>query len=54
MKPGIAMDDGAAVHFRDDAVSAIVTARPDANAYRVVQKNGVVEETILDGERVKV
>lgn len=52
--PGIAIDDGAAVHFRGIEIAAIVTARPEANAYAVVPANGAAGETPLSGARVRV
>jgi peptidase E len=52
--PGIAIDDGAAVHFRGTSIAAIVTARTDADAYSVVPANGAAEEKPLPGERLRV
>jgi peptidase E len=51
---GIGIDDGAAVHFRDSRVAAIVTARPEANAYSVVPAAGTFSETLLEGERIRL
>lgn len=52
MRPGIGIDDGAAVHFRDSEVAAVVTARAHANAYTVAVRNGAVLETSLESERI--
>ncbi|MEH6989733.1 peptidase E [Cytobacillus firmus] len=35
IKPGIAADDGVAIHFIEEEVSRIVSSRPDAKAYKV-------------------
>ena len=45
--PGIAIDDGAAVHFVDDKPWRVVSPRPDASAYRVERTGGAVTETPL-------
>jgi len=52
MRPGIGIDDGAAVHFRDARAAAVVMARTHANAYAVAVHDGSVEETALEGERI--
>ena len=54
MPPGIGIDDGAAVHFRESTVAAVVTARDDANAYAVAVRNGKVSETPIETERLRV
>ncbi|GAC1306655.1 MAG: Type 1 glutamine amidotransferase-like domain-containing protein [Vulcanimicrobiaceae bacterium] len=46
--PGIACDDGAALHVVDDAVVTVLSARPNARAYRVERDGGGVRETPLD------
>jgi peptidase E len=51
---GLAIDDGAAVHFRDTNAVALVTSRREANAYRVAASQGVVSETALAIERIHV
>lgn len=51
IRPGIGIDDGAAVHFRDSRATAVVTVRPHANAYAVAVRNGAVSETPLEIER---
>ncbi|MBO1004576.1 Type 1 glutamine amidotransferase-like domain-containing protein [Pseudogracilibacillus auburnensis] len=35
MLPGIAADDGVAIHFTDQEISKIVSSRPNAKAYKV-------------------
>jgi dipeptidase E len=47
MKPGLAIDDGAAVHFVNGEVRRVVTSRPGVTAYRVRVRNGAVEEEPL-------
>src|SRR5262249_41210525 len=44
---GYAADDGAALHFIDDRLHAVVASRPDVHAYRVELKDGRVVETAL-------
>jgi dipeptidase E len=46
--PGIAIDDGATVHFHGANPSAVVAARPESNAYRIASTG----ESILEVERV--
>jgi peptidase E len=48
MRAGIACDDGVALHYKDDSLHAIVSARPPARAYRVEQADGALKETPLD------
>jgi dipeptidase E len=48
--PGLAIDDGAAVHFVDDEVRGVVTSRPGVTAYRVETKSGAAQETALPVE----
>jgi dipeptidase E len=44
---GYAADDGAALHFVDDALHEVVASRPDARAYRLsLQERMVVEEAL--------
>jgi peptidase E len=57
MRPGYAADDGAALHFRGEALHAVVASRPQARAYRVEPRDdGEVAETQLEvtylGERI--
>lgn len=46
--PGYALDDGAAIHFVDDEVHAVLSSRASATAYRVAREEGAVHETALD------
>jgi peptidase E len=47
MRPGLAIEDGAAVHFVDGGVHRVVASRPGATAYQVRVRNGAVEEEAL-------
>lgn len=48
IKPGIAIDDGVAVHWVDGSIKRVVAARNSANAYKVRLENGaVVTESLL-------
>ncbi|VEF46961.1 peptidase E [Bacillus freudenreichii] len=49
IQPGIAADDGAAVHYINGEITKIVTSRPDAKAYKVYF-DGDVKETELESE----
>ena len=49
MPAGYASDDGAALHFVDDRLHAVVTSRMGARAHRVELEAGAVRETTLDG-----
>jgi dipeptidase E len=44
---GVAIDDGAAIHFVDGAVHRIVTSRSNAEAYRVGVTDGAVLEEVM-------
>jgi dipeptidase E len=48
--PGLALDDGAAVHFMNDDIEGVVASRPGATAYRVRRRNEAVEEEALPVE----
>lgn len=48
--PGIALDDGAAVHMVEGAVHRVVASRPQARGYRVRLRDGVVQEEPLETE----
>ena len=48
MLPGFAVEDGVALHFRDTALTRVVSSRPDGCAYRVESSAGGVEETRLE------
>lgn len=44
IRPGLALDDGVALHYRNRTLARIVSSRPHAQAYRVeVRKNTLVE-----------
>ncbi|HSJ38559.1 MAG TPA: peptidase E [Planococcus sp. (in: firmicutes)] len=45
LQPGIAADDGAAIHYVDGEIKKIVSSRPDAKAYFVSPGNEEVLET---------
>jgi peptidase E len=48
LAPGLACDDGTAVHFVDDSLAGVVADRPDAAGYRVEPDGaGGVTETAL-------
>jgi dipeptidase E len=49
---GIAIDDGAGVHFVDDRPQAIVALGPQCRAWEVRNRNGVAEELPLAVPRV--
>jgi dipeptidase E len=48
--PGLAIDDGAAVHFVDDEIHRVVASRPGATAYRLRMRDGAVWEEPLPSE----
>ena len=48
--PGLAIDDGAAVHFVGDEIHRVVASRPGATAYRVREEDGAVREETLPVE----
>ncbi|MFJ5789741.1 Type 1 glutamine amidotransferase-like domain-containing protein [Lysinibacillus sp. NPDC093197] len=43
IKPGIAADDGVAIHFIDQEVGHIVSSRPNAKAYKVYNDKEITE-----------
>jgi dipeptidase E len=48
LKPGLACDDGAALHFIDDSLHRIVSSRVSARAYRLtVEKNSAKEQELI-------
>ena len=47
IKPGLALDDGAAAHFVDGELQQVVTSRPNARAYRLSVEAGQVVERAL-------
>jgi dipeptidase E len=46
--PGLAADDGAAVHFRGEDVWRVVRSRQEAQVYRVGVEGGEIKETVLE------
>lgn len=48
--PGLALDDGAAVHFVDNEIQGVVASRLGATVYRVERRNGAVQEDPLPVE----
>ncbi|HEX8855218.1 MAG TPA: peptidase E [Thermoleophilaceae bacterium] len=46
--PGIAADDHVGVHYVDERLEQVVSARPGATAYRVEARDGGATETPLD------
>ncbi|OIU68556.1 peptidase E [Rossellomorea aquimaris] len=46
IQPGIAEDDGAAVHYIDGTIHKIVSSRPDAKAYKVYFDGKLIEEEL--------
>lgn len=48
IKPGYALDDGAALHFIGGELHCVVTSRPEAEAYAVDVVAGAVRETTLE------
>ena len=47
MKEGYAVDDGVALHFKDEKLSVSVSSRPTAKVYAVNQKEKEVTEREL-------
>ncbi|HNT75642.1 MAG TPA: peptidase E [Anaerolineae bacterium] len=45
--PGYGIDEGAAMHFRDDELHAVVASHPNVAAYAVEVMDGVVQEKAL-------
>jgi dipeptidase E len=48
--PGLAIDDGVAVHFVGDEIHRVVASRPGATAYHVRMEDGAVREEALPVE----
>jgi dipeptidase E len=46
--PGVACDDGAAMHYVGDELPRAIAARPSARAYNVERVDGAAVETPLD------
>jgi peptidase E len=51
--PGVAIDDGAAIHFVEGEIHRVVASRPRARAYRVGVREGVVQEEPLETEYLR-
>jgi dipeptidase E len=47
IKPGLALEDGAAAHFVNGELRQVVTSRPNAGAYRLEVRDGQVLEQAL-------
>ena len=52
LRDGIGVDDGAAAHFIDEQLIRVVSSRPEAKGYRVLQLMGNVREEVLDTQYV--
>jgi dipeptidase E len=50
VSPGIALDDGTAVHLAEGAIHRVVASRPKARGYRVCVREGSVQEEPLETE----
>ena len=48
MRPGFAVEDGVALHFRGTSLERVVSSRPDGGAFLVEPCDGDVRETRLD------
>jgi dipeptidase E len=48
MRPGIAIEDGVAVHYVDHEMQRVVSSRPIARAWTVFDADGKIEERPLD------
>ena len=48
IRPGLALDDCAAVHFVGEEILRVVVSRPEANAYRMSVVNGSVKQEPLE------
>ena len=48
VRPGIAIDDGAAAHFTGTELHGVIAARPQAQAYRVTVQDGDVQHNALE------
>ncbi|HWI46908.1 MAG TPA: peptidase E [Rummeliibacillus sp.] len=46
IKPGVAVDDGGAIHYIDQEIKEVISSRPNARAYRVFLQKIVVEEPL--------
>ena len=48
--PGVALDDGAAVHVVNGGVLRVVASRPQARGYRVCLREEAIQEEPLESE----
>jgi peptidase E len=48
IRPGYAADDGVGLHFTGERLERVVSARPNARAYRVELTDGAVRETPIE------
>lgn len=48
MRPGFAVDDGVALHFKDTELARVVSSRAEGSAYHVKQVGDEIVETALD------
>ena len=51
--PGVAIDDGAAVHVMEGDILRVVAAKLNASAYRVSVRHGAVQEEPLETEYLR-
>ncbi len=54
MLPGIAVDDGAALHYTDRDMFRVVTSRANARAYTVKADGGQISEQALEATYVGI
>jgi dipeptidase E len=54
IRPGYALDDGAAVHFGGDELNRVVVSRREAHAYRMQMQDGSVQEEPLQSEFLEI
>jgi len=52
MKPGYACDNDAGIHFEDNTVTRVVSARAGAKVYYVSVEGGKVVEKVMEPERI--
>ena len=52
MQPGCAGDNDAGIYFEDNTVKRVVSARDGAKCYYVSMVNGVINERVLEPERI--
>jgi hypothetical protein len=52
LREGIGVDDGAAAHFIDEQLIRVVSSRPEARGYRLLQLMGNLREEVLDTQYI--